>query len=144
MDTYILTPEQFLQNYNELASHIQSALDHGTGKTTIIDITKKILEGQAQCWVTLKDSSLLNISVTEPIQWEGDRVMHLITTTAVNGEFDSFKDAHYELEKFSKEIGCSRIVFWGRPGWAKRLKKFKGHNNNYEQAYVVMSLDLGT
>lgn len=142
--TFILKPEEFLKQYNLLAPHITSALDHGTGKTSVLDLTQKILKGSAQCWVVVDGDTLLNVSVTEPIDWEGDTVMHLITTTAIDGEFETFKVAHQELEKFSKEVGCSRIVLWGRSGWAKRLKDFESlDGNKYKQAYVVMSLDLG-
>lgn len=143
MRTNYIEPQEYLENYSEYSEWINKALAYSSGSQGVIDITKGILNGTHQCW-TVEDESgcLLNVTITEIIEWEGIKTLHLITTTGHG--WDDYKDAHHTIEQFGELVGCKRITFWGRPLWDKKISSLVGtRGQQYEKQYVVYNMNLG-
>ena len=138
-----VSPQEYLENYNEYSSWIDKALQYGSSVNTMLDLSKEIINGSHQLWIVKDDNfNIINLTVTEVINWEGIQTLHLVTTTGE--DWDSYKEAHHTIEEFGKLVGCERVTFWGRPGWDRVIKKLKGINGQqYEKQYVVYNMNLG-
>jgi hypothetical protein len=143
MKAEYVSAEEYLENYKEYSSWINKALEHGSGGNTLLDLSKEIINGSHQLWIVRgEDSSIINLTVTTVITWEGIKTLHLVTTTGENWE--GYNTAHHTLEEFGKLVGCERVTFWGRPGWDRIIKKLKGvDGQQYQKQYVVYNMSLG-
>ena len=138
----LLTPENIIDYWHLIKDDIQEAMDKGTNETSMFDLYRKIINEQAQCWVVLKDDKdMVAVATTEFIQWSQYKTLHLITVSGKG--WDEYKFLHAELEKYAKDSGCKDIQVWGRKGWEKKLKGFKGVNDKeYKHTYSVFSMEI--
>ena len=138
----LLTPENIVEYWHLIKESIEDALKKGTGESSLFDIYKKLINGNAQAWVVLKDDKdMVAVATTEFIEWSQYKSLHLITVTGEG--WDEYKYLHAELEQFAKDSGCKDVQVWGRKGWEKKLEKLDGKNGSkYKHTYSVFSMEV--
>ena len=113
---------------------IWPAFERFPGEVDEAGLLERLLTGDAQLWVVW-DDGLLGGAITSITNYAEFKAVRLV---ALGGE--RFEDWREEmdrlLDKFCEVHGCSRIEFYGRIGWSKRLP-------NYRINRIMMSRDYG-
>ena len=109
--------------------YIQEAIDHTDGKWSLSDIEDRINKQTAQLFMTNKSCAVV---------WVDEYPQKKALTVAFGGG-DLNDILHYipNMAEYAQLLGCNQVDVYGRPGWAKVLKK-----HNFKQTSVTMSLDV--
>ena len=122
MKTYLLTPEQALDNWALLGPKLKESLDHGVNESTLTDYMRKILSYDAQLWVfTTDEEDIKGVGLTQFLQYATHKKLHIIACSGV--DWDEWADQYYIVEEFAKNNNCKAVEQWGRKGWSKILPK---------------------
>jgi hypothetical protein len=138
MKTILLTPDEAVQYWHELAPLLQKSIDHGQQESTLTDYLRKVLNYQAQLWVFFdNDNCMKGCGLTQFLDYSTHKTLHIIACTGNN--WDTWAKGYYDVEDFARKHGCKRVEMWGRKGWLRRLPKVIP---GWEQAYVVMTKEI--
>lgn len=135
MKTVLLKPEEIQEHKEDILQWIDRAKEHSAGERTVEDILDSLTTGRAQCWCILSDGKIINMTITEIIDYQNKRVLHIVFSAGDGWE--GYKEEHTHLEDFAKSLGCVSITVWGRKGWEKVLPNF-----GYTHIYSVFERKL--
>lgn len=137
----LLSPEEVMQYWNLLEKPIEEARETGHGESSLFDLYKKFINNHAQVWLVMDEGDIISVTTTEIMNYAQYKSLHIITCTGTNWE--EWNHLHSELENFAKHHGCKDIQIWGRKGWERKLKNFKGQQDEtYKHTYSVFSMEL--
>ncbi len=144
MNVIQLPPRDILKWWPQIEPWFAKAAAHGEGESTTYDYFMWAQNPEyAQVWVVFDNNKPVNVSLTKVNKYPQHTSLHLVlTANCGNINWDAYKEAHHEIEKYAERIGASRIEFYGRAGWAKTIGRLTGHNGQkYRPSYVVYSMD---
>ena len=124
----MLSSEEAADRWHEIKPRIEKALVHGIGETTAHDHFLAIMAGNEQLW-----ENNLTFGITRVNVFPRFKQLQIVAATG-----SAWMKSHPVLEQFAKELECSNMSVWGRPGWERALKPL-----GYKKAYTVMVKDLG-
>lgn len=108
---------------------IEKALAYSGGGWTFQDVADAIMSLKLHFWVN--DEAF---AITEVISYPQYSVLHIFLS---GGKLE----AMYELEKsvaaFGRDIGCKRMTFLGREGFARKLP------SSWKKTHIFMYKDIG-
>ena len=141
MKVKLLTPDDCVHHSEMIAPVIALAMEHSAGESNLEDILVKLFTGKAQCWCVVDDEDKLkSLGVTEIIQYQRKKSLHVITFT---GDWENTGHFHPVWEEFAEDTQCDSVVAWCRSGWERKLKNFvTDTGRKYEKSYVVMELKI--
>lgn len=139
MKSFTLYPNEVANLTDTIGSWVDIAMDTGQGERTTTQILDAANQGKIQVWLTVDDTGqIVCVTTTEIIDYPNRRVCHIITCTGnPSFKWEDYKEQHEAVEQFAKEMDCSAVMIWGRPGWVRQLPKI-----GYEQTYVIMEKQL--
>jgi len=139
----LLKPTEVLSHWILIEPFIDDFLARGNGESTSFDIGQKAINSLYQIWVVQDGSSdIVGVAVTKVDTYPQHKALHIL---GLSGKFWSeWKHLHNTcFEPFAKTYDCSEITMWGRKGWTKKLKEFKGCNGEaYEERHIIMAMKL--
>ena len=93
-----------------ISTVIAMAMEHSAGESNLEDVLVRLFTGKAQCWCVVdEEDKLKSLGVTEIIQYQRKKSLHVITFT---GDWEKTKQAHTAWEEFAIETGCDSVVTW--------------------------------
>jgi hypothetical protein len=134
MQTTLLTPQQTVDLWPQVSAMLKQALDHGVGETNILDYLKKVLNNNAQVWLTATDTGeVRGVGLTQFLQYANHKTLHLVAFTGEG--WTEWSEQFNTVEEFAKKHGAVACESWGRAGWSKVLPKVIP---GFEVVYHVM------
>lgn len=130
-------PQNLKLAWKDVASFIESALPHGDDKYGLEDIKELIAKELLILWVVYNEDTekAEGCILTEVLKYP--RAQALSIFLLAGNDFSAIVGVFEELMDYAKGVGCSRIEFYGRPGWEKVLKPL-----NFEKIHTIMRLNL--
>jgi len=132
-----VSPDHALSVWTFISSYLQRAIDTGQSESTITDYMRKILNNTAQCWCLFKGDILVGAGLTEILQYNQHKTLHIIAFSGDN--FDEQAEVFPAVVEYAKFNNCKSIEQYGRKGWAKVLPKYIPE---FKEVYTVMRYDL--
>ena len=106
------------------------------GRFTAKDMLEGLLTKDQQLWIAFDGKAIHGFWVTEVVEYPQIKVLAL---HFVGGR--RFKewlpDGFPKLQKFAKELGCSKMESYGRPGWEKMWQ-----DHGYKKQFVFYELPV--
>jgi len=136
MKTTLVPKEHIELVWDSIKGFADRCAKYTFGRFTAEDMLHGLLTKDQQLWIAFDDKGIHAFWVTEVITYPQIKtlVMHF-----VGGE--DFKEwqvnGFSELQKFAREMGCSKIESYGRPGWEKMWKDY-----GYEKRLVFYELPV--
>ena len=136
MKTSLVPKEHIELVWDSIKGFADRCAKYTFGRFTAEDMLHGLLTKDQQLWIAFDDKGIHAFWVTEVITYPQIKtlVMHF-----VGGE--DFKEwqvnGFSELQKFAREMGCSKIESYGRPGWEKMWKDY-----GYEKRLVFYELPV--
>jgi len=136
IDIYGVNPDMLDMAWDEISPFIQMGLDYAQGEMNLEDVYKGIDELRIVPIVMSYGGEILAVVTMEVSNKPQKRIMTLMTAggTELDRWLDEFMDV---AESLAREQGCDAIYINGRPGWARKLKRY-----GYNQSYVVLTRAL--
>jgi len=94
-----------------LREQLEKALLLAGGTYTLEDIAKHCASGKARAWI--EDQSVL---IVEVLNFPQQQVANFWIAA---GDLETLRRIARRAEAHYKELGCTRAVFTGRPGWLR-------------------------
>lgn len=135
MKSILLKPEEVKYHLEEISQWIEKALKFSAGERTRESLMTALCEGKAQCWCVMNETEIVNVTVTEIIDFPNKRVLHIVTSAGQ--DWEDHKGEHSHLEEFAKMVSAESITVWGRKGWERKLPSI-----GYEHIYSVFEKKL--
>ena len=109
--------------------HISEALEYADGKYNLDDIEQRIRARTAILFTSDKSSAVV---------WVEDypQVRSLVVAFG-GGDLDDILAHIPTIRDYGREVGCTQVDVYGRPGWSKVLKK-----HGFRQSSVIMSIGV--
>lgn len=114
-----------MKNWRE---HIQAAIGKSDGKYNLADIEAKVRDKTAQVYLTDKSAAVLWV--------ESFPQFNALVVAFGGGDLGDIIAHVPAIQAYARRVGCEQIDVYGRPGWARELKK-----HGFRQTAVVMSLE---
>jgi hypothetical protein len=105
-------------DFERLSGYISEALAYSGDTHDPEDVWAGIAEGRFQLWPG-NDS----VVVTEMLQYPKRRVLHVFLAA---GNLPELKQMYPVIERWARELGCSRVSLAGRPGWERTFLREEG------------------
>ena len=139
MDILQLSPDNTLHNWPIIAPLLERARDTSQQESSLADYMRKVLSGNAQCWIVIDDSNnIIGAGLTEILKYAQHTTLHILVFA--DNDFEQQSKVFPKVEEFAKAQGCIAIEQWGRAGWAKVLPKYIP---GFKPVYVVMRKNIG-
>lgn len=109
-----------------LIKYFDESVKWTKGRSEIDDILRFIFTGQMQLWVVFEpDNSAVHGYVMTEIKEYPRKKLLAIQYCAMAPHLMKFVEdnMHTKAAMFAKNVGCSGIEFYGRPGWEPHVKK---------------------
>jgi ABC-type molybdate transport system substrate-binding protein len=110
-----------------LLKYLQESESWTKGRASVDDIIRFVLTGQMQLWVVFdpENSAAVHGYVMTEIKQYPKTSMFIIQYCAMDPNHMKYVDdiMHTTADKFARDMGCSGIEFYGRPGWEPHVKK---------------------
>ena len=136
IDIYGIENSRLDEAWPEISPFIQLGLDFANGEMDLHDIYEMIEENKVVPIVMSHSGEVLAVVTMEVVQKPQKRIMCLMTAGGV--ELDQWLDEFMDVAlNLAIEQCCDAIYINGRPGWARKLKRY-----GYEQRYVVLTREL--
>lgn len=116
-----------------LVAKLQEGLKYADGKWSLADLYDEILRQDKQLWVVYTQKDILGCVVTEIVKYPQGNRLGIFLLSGVN--FDTWYPLRVEIYLWAKDYGCKVCEFYGREGWARKLK-------NFTLTHVVMTEDI--
>jgi hypothetical protein len=113
-----------------LRIQIESALEYSGGTHGFDDIADGVQDGRFQLWPGIK-----SVVITEIIVYPRLKDLHYFLA---GGDLDELKQMRPYIERWGKDLGCTRVSLAGRKGWYKTFLRDEG----YEPKWFIMSKEL--
>jgi len=126
-----------------LWTYLKQAADYSSGRSSVDDIVRMILNGQYSLWVVFEigTNRIVGFFATEIKQYPQRRMLCVQHCAVEPGHLDGLEERMEELSiKFAKDTGCTGIEFVGRPGW----RKYSKANGYYSHSVVYQKFFEGT
>jgi hypothetical protein len=118
------------QDLDRLRIQIESALEYSGGTHGFDDIADGVQDGRFQLWPGIK-----SVVITEIIVYPRLKDLHYFLA---GGDLDELKQMRPYIERWGKDLGCTRVSLAGRKGWYKTFLRDEG----YEPKWFIMSKEL--
>jgi hypothetical protein len=109
---------------------IEAALEYAGGTHTFDDIAAGVLTKRFQLWPNANSAV-----ITEVVVYPQLKDLHYFLA---GGDLDELKQMRPYIEKWGRQVGCTRVSLAGRKGWAKTFLQDEGYTPNW----YVMSKEL--
>ena len=106
------------------------------GRFTAEDMLKELLTKDQQLWIAFDKETIHGFWVTEVITYPQIKVLALHFVGGRRFK-EWFPDGFPKLQKFAKELGCSKMESYGRPGWEKMWQ-----DHGYKKQFVFYELPV--
>lgn len=118
---------------------IQQALDSAHGEFELSDVLRRIEDGRWSLWVVVENKKIVGALTAHVVPYPQMLVCEIVhfATSLPRDQWIPAIGPDSELEKWAKFVGCTHIVFYGRPGF-ERVKPTEG----YDKWYVCMGKKL--
>jgi len=114
-----------------LRHHIEAALEHDLGLTTIEDVEQALADRRMLFWPG--DNSAV---VTELTHYPHGQILHVFLAGGNKEELYNMLDS---IEEFARTLDCTHVTLAGRLGW---MREQPLKDRNYKTAHVVMAKEL--
>ncbi len=132
-----LRQDDVVNMWGTISTYFRRAIETGQGESTLTDYLRKCLTNNAQCWVVTKNESIVGAGLTEILQYNQHKTLHIISFSGDN--FDEQAQVFPTIIEYAKYNQCKSIEQWGRKGWAKVLPTYLP---DFKEVYTVMRMDL--
>jgi len=129
----ITKPEDLQEFWPLLVDMIGKALEYAHDKWSEDDVYDEILRQDKQLWVVYTQKDILGCVVTEIVGYPQGNRLGIFLLSGV--DFDDWYPLRVEIYSWAKGYDCRVCEFYGREGWARKLKNFK-------LTHVVMQEDI--
>jgi hypothetical protein len=116
--------------FDRLTPHIVAALAYNGGEQTLDDVRAGLASGEFQLWPG-RDS----VIITELTETPRLKILNFFIG---GGNLDELRQMVLPIEDWAKSQGISRVVVYGRRGWARTFLNGMG----YDPRWVVMVKEL--
>jgi len=110
---------------------LQDAIELNDGEQTLKEVAFGLFTGKYRLW-----PGRTSAVVTEHTETPAGKFLNLMLA---GGELDDLVEVTARIEEWGKENGVTRILLYGRRGWA-RNKTLK--ERGYRTRHVIMAKDL--
>ena len=138
----LLSTKEVLKEFDVIRGYIEKAHGHGSNESSIEQMLGEILTGDINVWVARdNDSKIICVGTTTILNYKNYKAVHLITIGGDAGV--DYPEFHKTIEGYARWIKAKRIMFWGRKGWLRAIKKVVGAKDEiYKETYTVMSMEI--
>jgi hypothetical protein len=120
-----------------IADGIMAVVDRASGRLTMENIAKDIIEGKWQLWLFLKGGEYKALAITEISTCQnGKKILSLIICTGEDRELWEVL-VPSTLEQFARIEGCTLFETLARPGWEKILGA-----QGFKKTHVLLEKEL--
>lgn len=103
-----------------LLPYLQESASRTSGRATVDDILRLILDGQMQLWVAYEGTTIYGHVITEIKVYPRCKMLVCQYCAGEPNHMQYVEDRMYDiLEDVAKKADCVGIEFVGRPGWKK-------------------------
>ena len=139
MTTAVLIPTENLKEVEQFVlESIEKALKYSGNHFNVNDIYKALLEGEMQLWILWNENKKQNFQgcgVTKILERSNSKALNVFIVTGRNRK--QWQDKMSVVEDYGKQLGCTHIETYARPGWSKLLK-----NQNYKITHYILEKKL--
>jgi hypothetical protein len=133
MRIYRLNSHDLAEFWPLLVGRIQEGLKYADGKWSLADLYDEILRQAKQLWVVYTQKDILGCVITEIVKYPQGNRLGIFLLSGI--DFDTWYPLRVEIYLWAKDYNCKVCEFYGREGWARKLK-------NFTLTHVVMKEDI--
>ena len=136
MKTTLVPREHIPAVWESIEGFAERCAIYTYGRFTARDMLEGLLTKDQQLWIAFDNEAIHGFWVTEVVVYPQ---MNVLALHFVGGR--RFKewlpDGFPKLQKFAKELGCSKMESYGRPGWEKMWQ-----DHGYKKQFVFYELPV--
>ena len=134
-----VTPDAIDMFWPLAVKYIQRSMEKGGAKNWSLEkIRQDLKDANKILWVGLKDGHIVSVAVTQVLDWEDERILHIYA--AAGGHVSEWVDIFVDpLERYMEELDINTAQAFVRRGAATMLKK-KG----WQHRTTIMEYARGT
>lgn len=123
MKTSLVPKEHIELVWDSIEEFAERCAKYTYGRFTAKDMLHGLLTKDQQLWIAFDDEGIHGFWVTEVVVYPQIRtlVLHFVG----GRDFHSWlPDGFPKLQKFARDMGCSKMESYGRPGWEKMWQDY--------------------
>jgi len=130
-----LVPAEYVDTcWDKIENYIKNAAEYTYGRFSAEDLYRLVKADEHQLWVAFDGTDFKSAVITNIVNYP--QCKSLCMGFCGGQEVDEWIEPMLTtLKRYAKDVGCDSIEAFGRPGWAKILKKF-----GYQNTWVTFEL----